>query len=198
MTIQPREANDPEQRSAAEPAAGAGGSTASTEAVEAVMQDAVSAAAHHLAQGATGSGRPVWVLNGPNLGRLGKREPGVYGSTTYAQLAERLMAVGDELGLEVDVRQTDDEATMIGWLHAAADGSIPVVLNPAAWSHYSIALHDAVSQRTADLIEVHISNVHTREEFRHHSVVSAVATGVIAGLGIAGYELALRYLAQRD
>ena len=83
---------------------------------------------------------------------------------------------------------------MIGWLHEAADSSTPVVLNPAAWSHYSIALRDAVAQRTAPLVEVHISNVHTREEFRHHSVISAVATGVIAGLGVTGYELALRFL----
>jgi 3-dehydroquinate dehydratase-2 len=107
-----------------------------------------------------------------------------------------LIAAGAELGLVVEVRQTDDEAEMVRWLHEAADGAIPVVLNPAAWSHYSIAVRDAVAQRTADLVEVHISNVHTREEFRHHSVVSAVATGVIAGLGAAGYELALRYLAE--
>ena len=136
----------------------------------------------------------VLVLNGVNLGRLGRREPAVYGSTTYAQLAERLTANGVALGLQVDVRQTDDESTMIGWLHEAADTSTPVVLNPAAWSHYSIALRDAVAQRTAPLVEVHISNVHTREEFRHHSVVSAVATGVIAGLGVTGYDLALQFI----
>ena len=136
----------------------------------------------------------VLVLNGVNLGRLGRREPAVYGSTTHAQLAERVTAHGAALGLQVEVRQTDDEATMIGWLHEAADASTPVVLNPAAWSHYSIALRDAVAQRTAPLVEVHISNVHTREEFRHHSVVSAVATGVIAGLGVTGYDLALQYL----
>ena len=140
----------------------------------------------------------VLVLNGVNLGRLGAREPLIYGATTHAQLAERVIARGAELELDVEVRQTDDEAEMIGWLHEAADGSIPVVLNPAAWSHYSIALHDAVAQRTAPLVEVHISNVHTREEFRHHSVVSAVASGVIAGLGLTGYELALQYLAGPD
>jgi len=137
----------------------------------------------------------VLVLNGPNLGRLGKREPEKYGSTTYADLVERLVKLGAELGLEVDVRQTDAEAEMLGWLHEAADDQLPVVLNPAAWSHYSIAIADAVSQRTAELIEVHITNIHTREEFRHHSVISAYATGVIAGLGIKGYELALRRLA---
>lgn len=141
--------------------------------------------------------RKVLVLNGVNLGRLGRREPEIYGATTHEQLAARLAELGARLGLDVEVRQTDDEAEMIGWLHEAADGEIPVVLNSAAWSHYSIALRDAVSQRTADLIEVHISNIHTREEFRHHSVISAVATGVIAGLGISGYELALRFLADR-
>jgi len=139
---------------------------------------------------------PVLVLNGVNLGRLGLREPEVYGSTTYAELAERLVAIGGELGLEVEVRQTDDEGELVRWLHEAADRAIPVVLNPAAWSHYSVAVRDAVAQRTADLIEVHLSNIHAREEFRHHSVVSAVATGVIAGLGVAGYELALHYLAE--
>jgi 3-dehydroquinate dehydratase-2 len=139
---------------------------------------------------------PVLVLNGVNLGRLGLREPDVYGSTTYAELAERLVAIGGELGLEVEVRQTDDEGELVRWLHEAADRAIPVVLNPAAWSHYSVAVRDAVAQRTADLIEVHLSNIHAREEFRHHSVVSAVATGVIAGLGVAGYELALHYLAE--
>jgi 3-dehydroquinate dehydratase-2 len=189
VTIQPRESGDAQARP--EPGTPA-------QAAEAAMQDALSDAARQLVESATGAGRrQVWVLNGANLGRLGVREPSVYGRTTYAQLADRLIAVGDELGLDVDVRQTDDEATMIGWLHAAADQAIPVVLNPAAWSHYSIALRDAASQRTADLIEVHISNVHTREEFRHHSVISPVATGVIAGLGTTGYELALRYLAQR-
>ena len=135
------------------------------------------------------------MLNGVNLGRLGLREPDVYGATTYPELAQRLVAMGAELGLDVEVRQTDDEGELVRWLHEAADGAIPVVLNPAAWSHYSVAVRDAVAQRTADLVEVHLSNIHAREEFRHHSVISAVATGVIAGLGVAGYELALRHLA---
>jgi 3-dehydroquinate dehydratase-2 len=189
VTIEPRGTGDAERHSrSGDPA----------EAAEAAVQHAWSSAARDLVESATGGARrPVWVLNGANLGRLGMREPAVYGSTTSAQLAERLIAVGADLGLDVDVRQTDDEGQLIGWLHAAADASVPVVLNPAAWSHYSIALRDAVSQRTADLVEVHISNVHAREEFRHHSVISAVATGVIAGLGTAGYELALRFLADR-
>lgn len=137
----------------------------------------------------------VLVLNGANLGRLGAREPAIYGSTTYAELADRCVRRGAELGLTVEVRQTDAEAELIGWLHEAADAVTPVVLNPAAWSHYSHALADAVAQRTADLVEVHISNIHSREEFRHISLVSRHATGVIAGLGVAGYDLALSYLA---
>lgn len=137
----------------------------------------------------------AWVLNGPNLGRLGRREPDTYGTLSHDDLVQHCVGVGSGLGLAVAVSQTDAEAEMIGWLHAAADGSVPVVLNPAAWSHYSIAIADAVAQRTADLIEVHLSNIHAREEFRHHSVISAHATGVIAGLGIDGYELALRKIA---
>lgn len=140
----------------------------------------------------------VLVLNGVNLGRLGRREPEVYGATTHEELAKTLRAVGEELGLQVDIRQTDAEATLIGWLHEAADAGVPVILNPGAWSHYSIALRDAVCQRRADLVEVHISNVHAREPFRHTSVISAVASGVIAGLGLAGYELALRWVAARQ
>jgi 3-dehydroquinate dehydratase II len=140
----------------------------------------------------------VYVLNGPNLGRLGTREPEVYGRTTYADLVTMCEQTGKELGLDVTVRQTDAEYEMIGWLHAAADEQAPVVLNPAAWSHYSIALRDACATLTAPLIEVHISNVHTREEFRHHSVISAVATGVICGLGVDGYRLALDHLARRS
>lgn len=138
----------------------------------------------------------VYVLNGPNLGRLGTREPSVYGAASYADLVEICQDRGRALGLEVEVRQTDAEHEMIAWLHAAADEQAPVVLNPAAWSHYSIAVRDACSQLRAPLIEVHISNIHTREEFRHHSVISAVATGVIAGLGIDGYRLALEHLAR--
>jgi 3-dehydroquinate dehydratase II len=141
--------------------------------------------------------RKVLVLNGVNLGRLGSREPDVYGSTTHASLADQIVEAGTALGLNVEVRQTDHEGELVGWLHEAADGSIPVVLNPAAWSHYSIAVRDAASQRTADLVEVHISNVHAREEFRHHSVISAVASGVIAGLGVDGYRLALEFIARR-
>lgn len=137
----------------------------------------------------------VLVLNGPNLNRLGSREPLIYGSTTHADLVELCKTAAAELGIEVEVRQTNHEGEMVEWLHEAADEGRPVVLNGAAWTHYSIALRDACSQLTAPLVEVHISNIHKREEFRHHSVVSAVAQGVIAGLGVDGYVLALRWLA---
>jgi 3-dehydroquinate dehydratase-2 len=137
----------------------------------------------------------VLVLNGVNLGRLGSREPLIYGSTTHAELADTCVATGKEVGLDVEVRQTDDEAEMVRWLHEAADVGWPVVLNSAAWSHYSYALRDACAQLTAPLVEVHISQVHAREEFRHTSVISPVATATITGLGIEGYRAALRFLA---
>jgi 3-dehydroquinate dehydratase-2 len=136
----------------------------------------------------------VLVLNGPNLGRLGSREPDVYGATTYDDLVRLCTADGQALGLDVEVRQTDSESELIGWLHEAADAGTPVVLNPAAFTHYSYALRDACAQLTAPLVEVHITNPHTREEFRHTSVVSGVATGVIAGFGTGSYRLALRAL----
>jgi 3-dehydroquinate dehydratase II len=134
----------------------------------------------------------VLVLNGPNLGRLGSREPEVYGSTGYDELVAVCTADGAALGLDVEVRQTDSEAELVGWLHEAADAGRPVVLNPAAFTHYSYSLRDACAQLTAPLVEVHLTNPHTREEFRHTSVVSGVATGVIAGFGVDSYRLALR------
>ena len=132
------------------------------------------------------------VLNGPNLARLGKREPDVYGSTTYEELATICASDAAEFGFEADVRQTDDEATLIGWLHEAADGRLPVIVNPAAFTHYSYAIRDAAAQLTAPLIEVHISNPLSREEFRHTSVISGIASGTIAGFGINSYRLAIR------
>jgi 3-dehydroquinate dehydratase-2 len=139
----------------------------------------------------------VYVLNGPNLGRLGTRQVDVYGLTSYAGLVDLCERTGRELGLDVEVRQTDAEHELLGWLHTAADEQAAVVLNPAAWSHYSYAVRDACAMLRGPLVEVHISNIHTREEFRHHSVVSAVATGVICGLGVDGYRLALLHLADR-
>ncbi|MFM9878005.1 MAG: type II 3-dehydroquinate dehydratase [Rhodoglobus sp.] len=140
----------------------------------------------------------VLVLNGPNLGRLGGREPDVYGSGTLDDLKGLLE--GEESALEIDLRQTDDEATLIGWLHEAVDSKTPVILNPAAFTHYSYALRDAaalVTKAGVLLVEVHISNPHAREEFRHTSVISAVATGVIAGFGFDSYLLALDLVNRR-
>jgi 3-dehydroquinate dehydratase-2 len=138
----------------------------------------------------------IYVLNGPNLGRLGSRQVDVYGVTSYAELVSMCERTGKELGQEVTVRQTDAEHEMLAWLHAAADEEAPVVLNPGAWSHYNYAIRDACAMLRGPLVEVHISNIHAREEFRHHSVISAVATGVIAGLGVNGYRLALEHVAR--
>ncbi|OBG77861.1 type II 3-dehydroquinate dehydratase [Mycobacterium sp. E2462] len=137
----------------------------------------------------------VNVLNGPNLGRLGRREPHVYGDTTHEQLAELIETEAAALGLKAVVRQSDSEAQLLEWIHAAADAREPVILNAGGLTHTSVALRDACAELSAPLIEVHISNVHAREEFRRHSYLSPVATGVIVGLGIQGYLLALRYLA---
>ena len=139
----------------------------------------------------------VLVLNGPNLNRLGSREPDVYGTAPYTDLVSSLTSLASELGIDVDVRQTNDEAELISWLHEAVDSKSHVVLNPAAFTHYSYATRDAcaiVTSSGLSLIEVHISNPHSREEFRHNSVISGVATGVIAGFGINSYLLALRQL----
>jgi 3-dehydroquinate dehydratase II len=138
---------------------------------------------------------PVLVLNGPNLGRLGSREPEVYGTADFAELTRVCRTAGEALGLAVDVRQTDDETELIGWLHEAADRRVPVLLNPAAFTHYSYALRDALSMCTAPLIEVHISNPAARESFRHTSVVAGVASGTIAGFGLMSYQLALQAIA---
>lgn len=137
----------------------------------------------------------VLVLNGPNLSRLGTREPHLYGTDTYADLTARCAAVADTLGIEVDVRQTDAEHELIGWLHAAADTGAAVIVNPAGWTHTSVAVRDACALVTRPLVEVHLTNVHAREDFRRHSYVSPVATAVIAGLGIEGYAAALRFVA---
>ena len=139
----------------------------------------------------------VLVLNGPNLGRLGSREPLVYGSTSYQELLALCVRGGAELGLAVDVRQTDHEGELLGWLHEAADGAIPVVLNAGALTHTSVGLGDACAMLTAPLVEVHISNVFARESYRHTSYVSAHASGVIVGLGVEGYVLALSLLSAR-
>lgn len=138
----------------------------------------------------------VLVLNGPNLGRLGRRQPEIYGFTTYDELAALCVEWGRDLGLEVEVRQTNHEGDLLDWLNTAADESTPVVLNAAAWTHYSLALNDACAQLTAPLVEVHLSEPLQRpEEFRHHSVVTPHAVAVIAGKGVEGYRQALHLLA---
>ena len=142
----------------------------------------------------------VLVLNGPNLGRLGVREPEVYGSATFADLVAAVGEWGARLGLLVECRQTDDESELVGWLHEAVDTERHVVLNPAAFTHYSYALRDAAAQVTEAglvLVEVHLSNPLAREAFRRHSVVGAVATGTVAGFGTDSYRLALEAVAAR-
>lgn len=135
----------------------------------------------------------ILVLNGPNLGRLGSRDPEVYGSWTLSDI-EKMLVDAAPSGVSVEVRQTDSEAELISWLHGAIDARSPVIVNPAAFTHYSYALRDACDMVTAaglPLIEIHLSNPHARESFRHHSVVSGVATGTIAGFGRDSYLLAL-------
>jgi 3-dehydroquinate dehydratase-2 len=134
----------------------------------------------------------IIVLNGPNLSRLDLREKNHYGDLTYAQLKAAIEKDGKELGFEVDVKQSDNEAELVGWLHEAADSATPVIINPAAFTHYSYAIRDAVSMLKAPVIEVHLSNPLSREEFRHTSVVSGVVNGTIAGFGSESYALALR------
>ena len=138
----------------------------------------------------------VWVLNGPNLGRLGRRQPEIYGATTYDELVGLCVGWGSDLGLEVDVRQTNHEGELLDWLNQAADDATPVVLNAGAWTHYSFALLDACAQLVAPLVELHISDPKSRpEEFRHHSVVTAYAVREITGQGIDGYRQALEFVA---
>ena len=141
----------------------------------------------------------VYVLNGPNLNRLGSREPEIYGSQTLDNICDLIVRQADSLGLQVDFRQTNDEAELIGWIHEAVDRGADVVLNPAAFTHYSYAVRDACALVTGSgsrLIEIHLSNPAAREEFRHSSVIAGVATGTIAGFGSDSYLLALRALAR--
>ncbi len=136
----------------------------------------------------------ILILNGPNLARLDMRNSSIYGDLNYAELVNFVKDAATELGFDADIRQSDDEATLIGWLHEAADGNIPVIINPAAFTHYSYAIRDAAEMVKAPLIEVHLSNPLAREEFRHTSVISGVASGTIAGFGPNSYVLALHAL----
>ncbi len=136
----------------------------------------------------------VLVLNGPNLARLDIRDSKYYGDLNWDQLRELIAKSAKDLGFDTDIRQSDDEATIVSWLHEAADNKLPVIINPAAFTHYSIAIHDAAEMVKSPLIEVHLSNPMSREEFRHTSVISGVANGTIAGFGPNSYILALNAL----
>lgn len=140
--------------------------------------------------------RNVMILNGPNLDQLGTREPELYGKLTLADIETLCKEAAATLGFEIDFRQTNDEATLIGWLHEAAKSDFPVIMNPAAFTHYSVAVRDAAAMLSAPLIEVHISNPIAREEFRHTSLISGIAKGTISGFGANSYVLALTALAK--
>jgi 3-dehydroquinate dehydratase II len=138
----------------------------------------------------------VYVLNGPNLNLLGKRQPEIYGRETLADIAAECERVAAGLGLDVVFRQSNREYEIIDWIHEAREAAKGVIINPAAFTHTSVAILDALNTFEGPILEVHISNVHKREPFRHHSYVSTVAAGVIAGFGAQGYELALRRMAR--
>ncbi len=141
-----------------------------------------------------GMSKTVFVLNGPNLNMLGKREPGIYGGQTLDDVKQQCIAAGKELGFDVDFRQSNHEGTLIDWIHEAGTESVGVAINAGAYTHTSIALHDAIKAVSIPVIELHISNVHAREEFRHHSMIAPAAKGVICGFGTASYILALHAL----
>lgn len=140
--------------------------------------------------------RLVYVINGPNLNLLGKRQPAIYGHETLADVEAACRRVADEAKLQLEFRQSNREYEMIDWIHEARESAGGIVINPAAFSHTSVAILDALNTFDGPVLEVHISNIHKREAFRHHSFVSARADGVIAGFGTQGYALALQRLAR--
>ncbi|WP_429808875.1 type II 3-dehydroquinate dehydratase [Ensifer sp. B1-9] len=136
----------------------------------------------------------IFVLNGPNLNALGKREPGIYGGQTLADIEAMCKAEGDALGFAVDFRQSNHEGTLVDWLHEAGGVAAGVAINPAAYGHTSIALHDAIRAIGIPVVELHLSNIHAREEFRHKSMIAPAVKGVICGFGAQSYILALHAL----
>lgn len=140
--------------------------------------------------------KPIHVLNGVNLGRLGQREPEVYGTQTYVDLVTACEATARELGVHVEVRQTDDEGQFVRWVHQSGDTAGAVVVNAGAWTHYSYAIRDALAGCRVPVVEVHLSNPGAREDFRRASVLTPVVSGVVAGFGLDSYRLALRAAAR--
>jgi 3-dehydroquinate dehydratase-2 len=138
----------------------------------------------------------VFILNGPNLNLLGKREPAIYGQETLADVEADCRSLAAELGLTIRFHQSNREYEIIDWIHEARETAAAVIINPAAFTHTSVAILDALKMCECPVLEVHISNVHQREAFRHHSYVSAAATAVMAGFGTHGYQLALRHVAR--
>ncbi|MDQ0998839.1 3-dehydroquinate dehydratase-2 [Phyllobacterium ifriqiyense] len=136
----------------------------------------------------------VFILNGPNLNMLGKREPGIYGATTLSDIEAMCRAEGEVLGVDIEFRQSNHEGDLVNWIQEAGERRALVLINPAAYTHTSIALHDAIRAAGVILVEVHISNIHARESFRHHSYVSSLAKGVLCGFGVDGYVMGLRAL----
>jgi 3-dehydroquinate dehydratase-2 len=136
--------------------------------------------------------KKILVLNGPNLNLLGKRQPEIYGTTTLAEIEKQVRALAKELGVEIDFRQSNSEGELVTWIQEAADGFAALMINPAAYTHTSLAMRDAISAAAIPTVEIHISNIHRREEFRHHSYIADVAVGQIAGFGVGSYLLGLR------
>ncbi len=159
------------------------------------MMKVLATAAEHACRPEDPMPKPILILNGPNLNLLGKRQPEIYGHETLADVEARCRALAGELGVAIEFRQSNAEHQLIDWIHAARESAAGIVINPAAYTHTSVAIMDALKMCDCPIVEVHISNVHQREPFRHHSYVSLAATGVIAGLGTQGYLLALRHLA---